>query len=347
MTRTLSALMALLALATTAYAESPLTTATATYQELPRQHLLDGVVEATHQGTMSAQTGGQVQELLFEVDDFVKEGEVIIRLKDREQRAALDRAQAALKEAQATLEEERKKHSRIKEIYAKKLVSRADMDRADAALKAAAARTESAKAGLAQAQEQLEYTLIRAPYSGIVTERHVELGEIASPGKKLMSGISLDNLRVTVDVPQNLIPAIRQNQKGSIELPSGIWMPADKLTIFPYANSGSNTFKVRLELPPKVKGLFPGMYVKSAFVVGSQKELLVPQQAVVYRGEVTGVYVVAADGRISLRHIRASSRIHNGMAPILSGLEEGEQVALDPIEAGVQLKKQMAEQPNG
>jgi RND family efflux transporter MFP subunit len=347
MTRNLYALMALLAFTSVAYAESPLTTSTATYHELPRQHLLDGIVEATHQGTMSAQTGGQVQELLFDVDDFVKEGEVIIRLKDRKQQAALSQAKAALKEAQAGLDEARKKHRRIKEVFAKKLVSRADMDRANTALKAAAARTDAAKAGLAQAEEQLEYTLIRAPYSGIVTERHVELGEIASPGRKLMSGISLDSLRVTVEVPQSLIPAIRKNQKGSIELPNGIWMPAERLTVFPYAHSGSNTFKVRLELPPKVKGLFPGMFVKSAFVVGTQKELLVPQQAVVYRGEVTGTYVVSPEGKISLRHIRASERIHNGMVPILSGLEEGEKVALDPIAAGVALKKQMAEQPNG
>jgi RND family efflux transporter MFP subunit len=327
-----------------AQAEPPLETATVQLQEIPRLHHLDGVIEAVHQGTISAQTQGQVEEILFDVDDYVEAGTVIVRLKDREQKAKAARAEAALKEAVARLEEARKEQKRIKGIFQKKLVSRAAMDKADAGLKAAVARQESAKAGLEQAREQLEYTRIRAPYAGIVTERHVQVGEIARPGQKLMSGISLEKLRVTVDVPQSLIPAIRAYDQGSVQTPNGIWINAEKITIFPFAHQGSNTFKVRLQLPAGIQHLFPGMYVKTAFVVGKSKELLIPKKAVVYRGEVTGTYVVGEDNRLSLRHIRAGSKSRDGMLRVLAGLDDGEQVALDPIAAGVLLKEQMAGQ---
>ncbi len=344
MKRFLAVTLMVLGFAAGVEAEPALKTAVIQLQERPRQHLLDGVIEAVNQGTISAQTQGQVEEILFDVDNFVEAGAVIIRLKDREQKAQVSRAEAALKEASARLEEARKEQQRIKGIFEKKLVSRAAMDKADAALKAAVARLEAAQAGLEQAREQLEYTRVRAPYAGIVTERHVEVGEIARPGQKLISGISLENLRVNVDVPQSQIQAIRTHNQASVRTPDGDWISAEKVTIFPFAQPGSNTFKVRLQLPGGIQHLFPGMYVKTAFVVGMQKELMVPQQAVVFRSEVTGVYVVNADGKISLRHIRTGSRSRDGMLQVLAGLDAGEQVALDPIAAGVLLKQQLVEQ---
>jgi RND family efflux transporter MFP subunit len=344
MLRILTVVLATLITISAAQAEPPLETASVKLQERPRLHHLDGVIEAVNQGTISAQTQGQVEEILFDVDDYVEAGAVVIRLKDREQKAQAAQAEAALKEAMARLEEARKEQKRIKEIFEKKLVSRAAMDKADAALKAAVARRESAQAGLEQAQEQLEYTRVRAPYAGIVTERHVEVGEIAQPGQKLISGISLEKLRVTVDVPQSLIPAIRTYDQSSVQLPNGIWVNVEQITIFPFAHEGSNTFKVRLQLPGGIQHLFPGMYVKTAFVVGMHKELLIPQQAVVYRSEVTGAYVQGADGKLSLRHIRVGSKSRDGMLQVLAGMVDEEQVALDPIAAGVLLKEQLAGQ---
>ncbi|MEJ1393908.1 MAG: efflux RND transporter periplasmic adaptor subunit, partial [Candidatus Sedimenticola sp. (ex Thyasira tokunagai)] len=223
----------------------------------------------------------------------------------------------------------------------------AAMDKASASLKSARAQREAANAALQRAQEQLDYTLVRAPYSGIVTQRHIEAGEIAAPGEKLMSGISLDQLRVNVDVPQSLIPAIRERGKASVQQPGNSYIPAKKITIFPFADHGSNTFKVRLELAEGISGLFPGMFVKTTFTTGTRKALLIPVQAVVYRSEVTGVYVLGTNGRLSLRHIRVGHKVGVRLISVLAGLEAGEQVALDPIAAGKQLKKQLSERKDG
>jgi RND family efflux transporter MFP subunit len=320
-------------------AQMPLQTVSAEYRDEPRELRLDGTVEAVKRATVSAQTKGQIVEVLFDVHDYVEKDAVIVRLRDTEQQAEVSRAEAALQEAQARLREARDSQKRIKELAGRQLASRADLDKAVAQLSSAQARSDAAEADLAKAREQLEYTRVRAPYSGIVTERKAEVGESVQPGQPLMTGLSLDELRVNVAVPQSSIQAVRASGKARVILPGGGSVEATKVTVFPYAEPGSNSFNVRLELPPGTAGLLPGMFVKAVFPIGTEKRLLVPAGAVVYRSEVTAVYVVRPDGSIGFRHIRVGRQTPDGMISVLSGLDPGERVALDPIAAGVELKR--------
>ncbi len=313
--------------------------AEAHYQTVPREYRLDGVVEAINRTTVSAQTQGQVDAILYDVDDFVNKGDLIARLRDTEHRSRVAQAAAELKSATAQLQQARDEFGRIEGLYKKKNVSDSAMDKAQADLTSAQARLEAAQAGLQQAQEQLQYTQIRAPYSGIVTQRHVEIGEMASPGQAVMSGVSLEELRVIVDVPQSVIPAVRELGEIKVYLPDGEIATPGRITVFPFADLGSNTFKVRVDLTGRMQGLFPGMFVKTAIVTGKKEELTVPKAAVVYRSEVTGVYVLGGDGAISLRQIRVGRVLGDDLV-VLSGLSQGEKVALDPIAAGVALKAQ-------
>lgn len=315
---------------------------TGTVQEvmIPRVFRLDGVIEAVHQSTISAQTNGQVEVIHYDVDDVVEQGALLVKLKDTEQQAALRRAEADLRAAQAVLDDARKNYRRIKDLHTKKLVAKSDLDNAQVALNTARAKLDVAKAALEQAKEQLAYTRITAPYTGIVTERHVQVGEVAHPGTPLMSGISLDELRVAVDVPQSLIVAIREKGRARVELPGGNWMEVKDLTIFPFAETASHTFKVRLKLPKNIERLFPGMLVKSAFATGVAPTLLAPASAVVFRSEVTGVYVRDEDQQIRFRYVRVGDALGEEALTVLSGLQEGDEVFLDPIAAGVELKRQ-------
>lgn len=325
--------------ASLAAVELPFPVATAQLQALPSEQVLDGVVEAVNQSTVSAQTAGRVEEIMVDVNDFVPQGAPIIRIRNIEQRAGLEQAQANLREAEARFLEAQAEYNRMRGIYEKQLVSRAQMDTATAGFNAAKARLEAAQAGVAQARESLGYTTITAPYSGIVLERHVQLGESVQPGKPLMTGFSLEELRVVTNVPQRLIVPVRQYQQARVLPPNGgKSIPAEKLIFFPYADPQSNVFKVRLYLPKKTEGLYPGMFVKTAFRVGEANRLTVPQQALVQRGEVSAVYIVR-DGQVSLRQVRPG-RTEGEVVEILAGLEPGEQVALDPIQAGVYLKEQ-------
>ena len=310
--------------------------------KVPRVYRLDGVIEATNRSTVSAQTSGQVKEVLFDVDDVVKQGDVIVVIDDAQQGAAVASAEANLRSAEAQRLDAQKEYERVKSVYEKKAVSKSALDKAVAARKSAIAGVQAAKAALTQAREQLNYTKVAAPYTGIVTERFVEVGETASPGQKLMSGISLEHLRVDVDVPQSLVTAVRSERDARIWM-NGKWIDAVKVTVFPVADRATDTFRVRLELPKDVPNAFPGMYVKVAVSVGSRQVLAVPREAVVYRSEVIGVYTVDDKGRISLRHIRIGNALPDGRLVVLSGLDKGDKVVIDPHAAVVALKQQRQE----
>lgn len=305
------------------------------------ERLLDGVVEAVNQSTVSAQTSGRVSEIMFDVDDYVEAGSVILRFHDTEQRAAVAGAEATLREAQARHIQAQEDFARIDQLFQTRTVPRARFDQAKADLDAAKARIEAASAALDRAREQLDYTAVRAPYSGVVTKRHVELGELANVGQPLMSGMSLDELRVVVDVPQQMVNEVRERRKAMVIHPTDPEhrIPVGSMTVFPYAAAASNTFAVRLVLPPKTGGLYPGMLIKTAFEVGTVDRLTVPGTAVAYRGEVAGVYVVAGGKDISLRQVRPGRIGADGETEILAGLEAGETIAVDAIAAAVRLKE--------
>lgn len=324
-------------------AAADLPTATAAMAIVAEEQLLDGVIEAVNRSTVSAQTSGRVVELPFDVDDFVEQGEVIVRLRDSEQQARLERARANLEETRARLAQAEAEFERIREVFAQALVSRSEMDRARAEYESARARVEAASAALDEAREQVAHTVVRAPYSGIVVARHVEIGETASVGQPLMTGLSLAHLRVLVQVPQRHIVALREHESARVLLPGGGSVAAESLRIFPYADEGTHTFRVRATLPEGRHGIYPGMLVKTAFVSGSTERLLVPSAAVVRRSEVTAVYVRDDNGRLHFRQVRAGTPRHDGRVPILSGLDAGETVVTDPVAAALALKGRASE----
>lgn len=319
-----------------AAAAAQLETVDVRYEEAPRERIWDGRIEAVNQATVSAQTSGRIAELPFDVNDFVDEGAIIMRFTDIEQRAALARAQAALQEARARFDQAVQEYERVSNMFENGTVSQARFDQAKADRDAAQARLNAARSGVDTANEQLEYTVVRAPYAGIVAKRHVELGELVSPGQPLISGLSLQSLRVNVDVPQGMFHAVRTIGKAFVYVGDDR-IEAESLTFFPVADAAANTFRVRVNLPDGAATLYPGMFAKVGFVVGETQRLLVPVATIVRRSELSAVYVVDGDN-VALRQVRLGRRYGDSFE-ILSGIEEGESVALDPVAAGIWLKE--------
>ena len=330
----------LLAMASAApgVAAVPFETVIATLEDAARERVWDGRVEAVNQATVSAQTSGRIAELPFDVNDYVEAGAVLMRFTDTEQKAALAQAEAAQQEATARLAEANQEFERFSKMIENNSVSRAAFDQSRANRDAARARLNAARSRVEGANEQLEYTVIRAPYAGIVSKRHVELGELVSPGQPVISGLSLQSLRVNVDVPQSMFHAIRTIGKAFVYV-KGERIAAESLTFFPVADAEANTFRVRVNLPDGAVTLYPGMFVKVGFVVGETQRLLVPAEAVVRRSELSGVYVADGDA-VALRQVRLGRRYGDSIE-VLSGLSEGEAVAIDPVAAGIWLKEQV------
>lgn len=323
-------------LSTAVALDVPFATLTASYETAPRERVWDGTVEAVNQATVSAQTSGRVAQILYDVDDFVEAGAPIMRFTDTEQRAALTSARSGLQEAEARAGEAESEFARISAMFDNGTVARARFDQAQANRNAAAARLESARAAVTNAEEQLEYTVVRAPYAGIVSRRHVEVGEVVRPGAPLVSGLSLEAVRVLVDVPQSMLDAIRTIGKANVYVGERT-IPAESLTFFPVADAATNTFRVRATLPTGGATLYPGTFVKIGFVVGETERLLLPSTAIVQRSELTAVYVVG-ENAVTLRQIRVGRR-YGERVEVLAGLVPGEAVAADPVAAGVYLQE--------
>lgn len=320
--------------------ELPFGTTTVRKDTAPVERLLDGTVEAVNQATMSAQTSGRIAEVYFDVDDYVEPGSPIVRFTDVEQQSALQQATAALDEAVARQNQANEDFDRVSGLLDSGSASKREYDQALASRDAAGARVSAARSAVETAKQQVEYTLVRAPYAGIVTERHVQVGETVGVGQPLISGLSLENLRVVVDLPQQVAAEVRKHLTAYIVTGQGR-VQAENLTIFPYAHSASNTFRVRLDLPAGQFDLYPGMFVKVAFVVGESQRLLIADSALIRRSEVTGVYVVDDQDRLRLRQVRVGG-IYGDRAEILAGLRPGERIATDPVAAGIFLKARSA-----
>lgn len=306
-------------------------------ETVKHEQRFDGVLEAVRRSTVSAETSGRIEELPFDVDDYVPKGEVIVRFRNAEQQARLESARAAVEEARAQVRQTESEYRRMKELLEQDTVSESAFERAESAYESSRARLESAQGQLALSEEQLERTVVRAPYSGVVTERHVEVGEAAQPGTPLMTGLSLEHLRAVVDVPQRHINPLREHEEARVHMPDGSSLEARELDIFPYADEDTHTFRVRADLPQGQHGAYPGMLVKVSFTTGTEEVLLVPAEAVVRRSELTAVYVQREDGSLTLRQIRAG-RDYDDRVQVLAGLQAGEQVVLDPTAAGIAYK---------
>jgi RND family efflux transporter MFP subunit len=304
----------------------------------PAERLLDGTVEAVNQTTASAQTAGRIVAINADVNDRISAGTVIVRIRSTEQVAGLTQAQAALKEATAREAEAQTHYERIRDMYQRRVVAKATLDEASAGRDAAVARLIAARAGLDAAQEGVSYTEIRAPYTGVVTQKLVQLGQSVAPGTPLMAGASLDELRVVAEVPQSVIEQVRKVRKAAVYV-DGRRIEATGLMLYPAAQPETNSFRVRIELPKGVQGLAPGMFVKVGLVTGSADLLLAPRSAVVERSEMRAVYVVGPDGRLSLRQVRLG-HARGEQIEILAGLVAGETIALDPAAAAARARQQ-------
>lgn len=296
----------------------------------------EAVVEAVRQSTVSAQIAGRIVALNFDVGDFVKQGAVIARIDERAVAQAAEASEAQVREAQAALANARANYERSRQLFAQKFISQAALDQAESGYKAAQARVSALLAGAGAAATERSFATLVAPYSGVVSARHVELGEMAAPGKPIMTGFDPSTLRVVATVPQAQVGAIRANGKARIEVPSlGRWVEVKSMTIVPAADPRTHTTRIRLDLPADVRGVVPGVYARAHFVVGSAPKLLVPRAAVVRRSEVTAVYVLGDDNRPRLRQVRLGEAGDESSIEVLAGLQPGERVALEPVKAGM------------
>lgn len=319
-----------------------LQTHTVSSTTVPGAYLAEGAIEAVRQSTVAAQVSGRITDLAVRAGDTVKAGQVLARIDASlaTQQSAASDAQVA--QARALLENARGEYQRSQSLFERKYLSQAAMERADAQFKAAAAQAETMIAQARAAGTQTDFHTIRAPYSGRVTEVMVERGDMAMPGRPLLTLFDPTAMRVSAPVPESVVSRLKNNAPIRIELPGAaessrmLSVNARALTVLPGYDAASHSATVRLELPAGTAAS-PGQFARiqlpvTAGAANEVSRLLVPRRTVVVRSEVTAVYVVDGQGRARLRQVRLG-REQGEHLEVLAGLAAGERIALDPVTA--------------
>jgi len=333
--RRLLVLMAILAIPA-AGAVEPLAHAPAQLREVELTYAADGVVEPVRQSTVSAQISGRIVEISFDTGDTVRKGQVLVRIDDTEVSQALNESQAVLAQAEANYHNAKANYERSQRLFEQKFVSQAALDRAEAEYRSARSQMEARQAGAGIAAATRGYATVIAPYNGVVLTRHVEIGETVAPGKALMTGFDPGELRVVANVPQDKVREVRAVRAATVEFAAlGLRVKPTAVTVKPGADVRTHTTQVRLDLPANLPDVYPGMFARAHFVVGRASRLLVPASAVLRRSELTAVYVVDGQGLPRLRQVRVGEPVGDREIEVMAGLSPGENVALDPVKAGM------------
>jgi RND family efflux transporter MFP subunit len=284
----------------------------------------EAVIEATKQATVATQVSGRIVAVAAEAGQRVQAGQVLMRIDAREAAENVAAAKSQLVQAEAN-------YTRTQNLFKQKFVSQAALDQADATLKSAKAQAAAAGAGASHAT-------VTAPIAGIVAQRHAELGDLATPGKPLVTVFAPGGLRAIASIPQFKLKEVQKATAAKVEFTeSRRWLDGTRFEVLPTIDAQSHTATARVYLPD-ASDLVPGMAARVHFVVGKAKMLTVPANAILRRGEISAVYVVGKE-RPLLRQVRLGEPVADGEIEILSGLVAGETVSLDPVKTGIELKQ--------
>jgi len=298
----------------------------------------DGVVQAVKQSTVSAQADGRIVSLAVKAGDKVRAGQLLASIDDRQANTGVQTSQAQMAHAQAEWQNAQLGLDRTRELQAKGFVSAAALDGAQLQLKAAKAGRDQAEAGLKQSALAQGFTRVTAPFDGWVLQTLVEAGDLALPGKPLLTLYAPLPLRVVVTVPVSRSGAVGSAAAVEVLLPNGAgahWVKPLSSSALPTADAVSQTVEWRLELGPGASvGLLPGQQVRVRFAGAAVARRVLPGSALLRRGELTAVYVAAGQG-FALKAVRLGVDHGPDGVEVLAGLADGDQVALDAVRAGL------------
>jgi RND family efflux transporter MFP subunit len=285
------------------------------HTSVPIRIEVTGQVAATLQAALSSRIQGTIDTLFVREGTPVVKGQTLIQLDNRDVRADLARASAEVENTKAQLD-------RMNQLYAQDAVSKQEMENATRAYKVAEANRKRVLA-------QLSYTIVKAPFDGVITEKMVEAGELASPGQPLLRVENPRQLRLNATVAEGDLNSVSLGDKVSVVIDALGEQALDGVVgqILPAGDSHTHTFTVKVDLPAK-PGLKTGMFGRFQLDKGTSTTILVPETAVVERNELTSVFTVSSDRIARLRWVKAGRRL-DSQVEILSGVNVGESVLHD------------------
>jgi len=303
-----------------------------------------GTVQAAQTSVLASQAMGNIVEIRVREGDRVQRGQVLAVIDEAQPRAAVERARAAdvaaqqeVAAAETDLTLAEATYKRYQTLYERKSVSPQEFDEIKAREQGARARREMAQAGqaqakaaMAQAQTSLDYTRIRAPFDGVVTEKKADAGTLASPGMPVFTveDVRRYRLEATINEGDLRIVKLGQSVPVLVDALESSGLKGKVVQIVPAVDPASRSFVVKIELPAAA-GLRSGLYGRAQFARGERQAVIIPRTTVVERGQLQGVFALDSNRVAGMRYVTLG-RPSGEMVEVLAGLEGGEQLVLKP-----------------
>ncbi len=288
-----------------------------------------GTLRAAARTDVSAQVAARILEIRVKAGDKVEVGDVLIRLDPSEFDTALGEAEAAVAKADAMQREAQQQYNRMDELLKQNAIARAQYDEAERGLKTSQAQVEQARQAVARAKVRRNYTVIEATQAGTVVDTLAEPGEIASPGRPLLTLYDLSSLRLEVPVTESRAGKIRVGEHLQVRIDALQDKSFEAVVdeIVPQAQAASRSVLVKLRLP-LIEGAYEGMLGRLQIPVDERIFLCLNQRAVQTIGQLTFVDVVRDDDTLERRMVKLGRVGAPGRIEVISGLEPNERVLL-------------------
>lgn len=287
-----------------------------------------GTVASARQTTVAARVLARIEAVHVRAGAEVNKGDALIDLDARDFEARLSRARDMFAAAEARRDLAATEEMRARELLASGVATQQRLDTATSALRVALAELAGMARSLEEVETALSYTTIRSPVTGRVVDRLAEPGETASPGRALLHIYDPTVLRVEAPVRESLAVILSLGDVLSVELPA-LGLTGDGVVdeIVPYAEPGARTMLIKIRLGQS-ENVMAGMYARVAVPAGRRERLLVLEAAIERIGQLEFALVAGPDGRTERRLVTTGATDDEGRIEVLSGLEEGERVAL-------------------
>lgn len=288
---------------------------------------VSGKIQSTNSADLSTRMMGFVTKVTVNVGDKVKEGQLLVSINNTDLQAKSAQVNAGITEATVAFNNAQKDYNRFKNLFSDSSASQKELDDMTAQYEMAKARLEAAKQMKNEVNAQYAYTNIKAPFNGVVTAKTVEEGDMANPGQPLISLESPDNFEVMTMVPETEISQVKKGTQVNVIVKS--INQSIKGKVSEVSTSAKNTggqYLVKIALDETNTKILSGMFATVQFPIEKRTTtelVLIPTEAIVTKGQLSGVYTVSQSNTALLRWLRLG-RTYGDQVEILSGLSADE-----------------------
>lgn len=286
-----------------------------------------GEIQSRNSARIATKVMGEIKAIPFDIGESFEPGDLILQIKQEQIDAQEEQALAALSEARVAFEQAQKDLQRFEALYKEGSASDKELENARNHLAMSESRMNRAEAKRDEILDLKAYTQIRAPYAGVVTAKHMNEGDLASPGMPVISIEEGNSYKLVFTIPETAVSRFSVGQEILIRVPglANSDIQATLSRINSSGERGSRQFKAEAEINEPNEAIRSGMYAEAVIPTGDNTSVTIPASSVVSRGQLSGVFALNSDNIALLRWITLGEETEQGYV-VLSGLREGERI---------------------